>query len=101
MENRVNNQPSRTKAKYGAVNGVYAPFFFSAVVEYRRVTPLYSPFGESASIADGWSPPKPSPAAAARCNSPFSSFCRKRQKFRFLGGCAFSPKSLGFSGTPN
>ena len=31
MENRVNNRPSRTKAKYGAVNGVYAPFFFSAV----------------------------------------------------------------------
>lgn len=32
----------------------------------RRVTPLYSPFGESASIADGWSPAKPTPAAAAR-----------------------------------
>jgi len=30
------------------------------------VTPLYSPFGESASIADGWSPAKPTPAAAAR-----------------------------------
>lgn len=28
MENRVNNRPSRTKAKYGAVNGVYAPFSF-------------------------------------------------------------------------
>ena len=31
-----------------------------------RVAPLYSPFGESASIADGWSPAKPTPAAAAR-----------------------------------
>ena len=31
MENRVNTRPSRTKAKYGAVNGVYAPSFFSAV----------------------------------------------------------------------
>lgn len=30
--NRVNARPSRTKAKYGAVNGVYAPFFFSAVI---------------------------------------------------------------------
>lgn len=30
------------------------------------MTPLYSPFGESASIADGWSPAKPTPAAAAR-----------------------------------
>lgn len=27
---------------------------------------MYSPFGESASIADGWSPAKPTPAAAAR-----------------------------------
>ena len=30
-KNRVNAQPSLTKAKYGAANGVYAPFFFSAV----------------------------------------------------------------------
>ena len=30
------------------------------------MTLLYSPFGESASIADGWSPAKPTPAAAAR-----------------------------------
>ena len=75
--------------KYGAANGVYALFFFSAVVTDRipqgdafvlslwgewhlctlpvgRVTPLYSPFRESASIADGWSPAKPPPAAAAR-----------------------------------
>lgn len=28
MENRVNNRPSRTKAEYGAVNGVCAPFSF-------------------------------------------------------------------------
>ena len=31
MENRVNTRPSRAKAKYGAVNGVYATFFFSAM----------------------------------------------------------------------
>ena len=31
MENLVNTRPSRTKAKYGAVNGVCAPFSFSAV----------------------------------------------------------------------
>ena len=30
-ENRVNTRPSRTTAKYGAVNGVCVPFFFSAV----------------------------------------------------------------------
>ena len=30
-KNQINTRPSRTKAKYGAVNGVYAPFFFSAV----------------------------------------------------------------------
>ena len=34
-KNRVNAQPSLTKAKYGAVNGVCAPFFFSAVVTDR------------------------------------------------------------------
>ena len=34
-ENCVNTRPSRTKAKYGAVNGVYAPYFFSAVVTDR------------------------------------------------------------------
>ncbi len=31
VKNRANTRPSRTKAKYGAVNGVYAHFFFSAV----------------------------------------------------------------------
>ena len=30
-KSRANPRPSRAKAKYGAVNGVYAPFFFSAV----------------------------------------------------------------------
>ena len=34
-ENRVNTRTSLTKAKYGAVNGVCAPFFFSAVVTDR------------------------------------------------------------------
>ena len=34
-KNRVNTRPSRAKAKYGAVNGVCAPFFFSAVVTDR------------------------------------------------------------------
>ena len=34
-KSRANPRPSRTKAKYGAVNGVCAPFFFSAVVTDR------------------------------------------------------------------
>ena len=30
-QKRINFRPLRTQAKYGAANGVYAPFFFSAV----------------------------------------------------------------------
>ena len=34
-QKRINFRPLRTQAKYGAVNGVCAPFFFSAVVTDR------------------------------------------------------------------
>ena len=103
-KNRVNTQPSLTKAKYGAVNGVYAPFFFSAVVTDRIpqgdafVLSLWGECEHRRRLVAGKAAPLPLLRVATR---PLAHFAASDKSFAFWAVAPFPQKSLGFSGTPN